>query len=126
MGMRPLVTSKVALVLENRHVLESAILLQVSDPSGPDPQNPLDLLIAKLRHTLVMVGSFHNHFVRSQRAHLVVHAFGQAAWFPLDAVEGIGMRKHAHLPRALRRPGEYCGLLFHDAAVEGARLGGIV
>ena len=42
-------------------------------------------------------------FVRAQGAHFVVKAFGQAARLTLDAIERIGMRDDANLPRAFAR-----------------------
>jgi hypothetical protein len=125
MGVRPLVAGQSALIFENGDVLEPGIFLQIGDTRGPDPQNPLDLFVAELGHALVVMGCFHDDFVRAERAHLVVHAFSQAARLSFNTVERIGVRKDAHLPRTFGGPGQNRGLLLDDA-IERARLCGVV
>ena len=66
-------------------------------------KHALDLFVAELRHALVVLRRFDDDFVRAEGAHLVVHAFGQPAGFTFDAIQRIGMRQHANLPRRLRR-----------------------
>jgi hypothetical protein len=72
------------------------------------------------------MGRFHDYLVSAEGAHLVIHPFGQAAGFSLNAVKGIGMRKNADLPLAFGRKSQNGGLSFDDATIERAGLGGIV
>ena len=64
---------------------------------------------------------FDDDFVCAQRAHFVVHAFGQAARFTLNTIKRIGMRNHAHLPRAFAREAENRGALVDVGRVKGTR-----
>src|SRR3989442_15999820 len=75
MRMRPLRSRKRALIFEHADVLEARILFQIGDSRGPHPQDALDLFIAELRHPPVVLRRLHHHFMRADRAHLVVHAF---------------------------------------------------
>jgi hypothetical protein len=126
MGVGPLVTGEHALILEYSDVFEARIFFQVGDSGGPDPQDALDLFVAELRHAFVVIGRFDDHLVRAEGAHFVVHAFGEAAGFTLDAVERIGMGQDAHLPRTFGGPSKDGRLLLDNAAVERAWFGGVV
>ena len=99
--VRPFFPGHRALVLENADVFESRIFFQVRDARRPNPQHTLDLFVAELRHPLVVRRRLHHHFVSTDRAHLVVHAFRGATGLAFDVVQRLGMRDHANLPRRL-------------------------
>jgi hypothetical protein len=69
-----------------------------------------------------VVRSFHYDFVRPDGPHLVVHAFGNAAGFALDAVKRLWMRQNSDLPGALRGPSQDGRPLLHRPGIKGTGL----
>src|SRR3974390_503563 len=55
MGVGPFVTSQRALILENAYVLKPGVFLEVGDTGGPNPENPVDFVVAKLRQLFVVL-----------------------------------------------------------------------
>src|SRR5579859_1716878 len=46
MGVRPFISRKRALVLEDGHILESRVLLQIGDARPPHPEHAIDFFVA--------------------------------------------------------------------------------
>src|SRR5579884_3762751 len=120
MSVRPFLAGQRALILVHADILEARILLEVGDARGPDPEHALDFLVSELGEIPVVPGRFNDDFVGAERAHFVVHAFGLAAKFALDPVNGRGMRGHPDLPWSLGRPDEDGRLGGHGFRLEGA------
>src|SRR6204780_3591120 len=67
------------------------------------------------------MGGFDDDFVRTQRAHLGVHAFRETTRLVFDAIQWIGMRNDTHLPRAFARHAQDRGLPVDAGAIKGTR-----
>src|SRR5579885_2688489 len=119
MGVGPFLAGQRALILVYTYVLEARILLEIGDARRPDPEHALDFLVRELGEIPVVSGRFNDDFVGAERAHFVVHAFGLAAKFALDAVNGRGMSRNADLPWSLGRPDEDGRLGGHGFRLEG-------
>src|ERR1700731_2519618 len=106
MCVRPFLPGLPSLVLEDRHVLEAGILLEVRDSRAPHAEHMIDFVVAETRKALVVLGRFHPHFMSAKRPHFVVDAFRSAAGIGLYAIQRLWMRHNADLPGAFRGPGQ--------------------
>src|ERR1700733_12161673 len=121
MRVRPFIARAAALILEYGDVFEARVFFEVRDTRGPNIEYAFDFFVAELRHALVVMRRFDDDFVRAECAHLVVHAVCQAARFVFNAIERIGMRNDAYLPRAFARHAQNRRLPIDAGAVERTR-----
>src|SRR5579863_6132264 len=126
MRVRPLIARGRALVLENGDVFKARIFLQVGDAARPYGKHAFDFLVAELRHASVVMRGLDDDFVRAERTHFVVHAFGETARFTFDAIERIGVRNDADLPCAFARQAQNRGLFVETRTVEWTRCRSLV
>src|ERR1700722_9111112 len=121
MRVRPLIACAPALILEHRDVFEARIFLEISNSRGPNVEYTLNLFVAELRHALIVMRRLDDDFVRPERTHLVVHAFGQPARLIFDPIQWVGVRNDAHLPSTFARHTQDRGFLIDAGAIKRTR-----
>src|SRR5262249_33298001 len=90
-GMAELLARGRAVVLEQGHVLETQIVLQVLDALCGEAQELADLRIRRLPQLNVVAHALHQHLMRADCVHGVVDAFRAPLRFAFNTIERRGM-----------------------------------
>src|SRR5262249_46263850 len=98
--VRPFFACQLTLILEDADVFQANVFFEVRDSRNPSREHAVDLFVAKLRQSLVVVWCLDDGFMRAGGTHPVIHAVRLAARLALDTIKWIGVRQHAHLPRS--------------------------
>src|SRR5215469_12578245 len=86
-------------VLNDAHILEASVLLQVLDALGTELQILLDLAVVGVPELAIMACVLDDDFVGSDRLHSVVQAVTGSSGVASDFVNGTGMHNCAGGPR---------------------------
>ncbi len=89
------------LILEQQHVLQAAVVLQVIHAVAEGKQHLLDGALGELRHAERVFGGFDDHFVRADALHPVEEAFALTIQIALDSQHGELVGHHAEAPARL-------------------------
>src|ERR1700757_879352 len=83
-------------VLENQHIAETLVILQVQHPVTVGPKDIFNSLLGQLRQRGLVLRRLDDDFMRADAVHLVEQAFSFAVEFPFDSQRGKAIRHHAN------------------------------
>src|SRR5205823_10835852 len=92
---------RLAMVLEDENVFETAILLEIDDAIAEGPEHIFDALCRHGGEGLVMIRRLDDHFVCADAIHAVVHAVRTAVQVSFDPQCRILVGNHADRPAGL-------------------------
>src|SRR5580692_1008611 len=93
-----------AMILEDQHVTEALVVLQIEHAIAISPQHIFQRLLRQLSQRGLMLRRLDNDFMSADAIHLVEQAFAFAIQFAFNSQRGKTVGHHANVPAAAISP----------------------
>src|SRR3954471_3836110 len=98
MGVLHSGASSFAVILEDEHVLETLVALQINDAVAKSVERIFNALLRHGGERELVLRSFDDDLMRADSVHAVINALGLTVKISFDTQRGIFIRHHAHRP----------------------------
>ena len=94
-----------AVILEQTHILDPRVALEVQNAFCRQPQKLPNLLVAGIPQLPVVPGIFHQHLMRAHRTHAVVNPVAAPPWLAFNVIKRGRMHHGSRRPSCPTRHG---------------------